>query len=131
MNRAPLLIEVAMHRTLICALTALASLSLLPMTAHAQVRAAFTNGYIEWGLRPDVPRVPYDGAPFSEKYITSIYASAPLMLGADPHRLWQMYYIDRIDRAQRFGYALPPIPDEAPPPPAPRRGLFFGLFHGR
>jgi hypothetical protein len=129
-----LLFEVAMHRTLLCALAALASLSLLPRAAHAQYyqsRMAFTSPYIEWGLRPDVPRVPYDGAPFSEKYITANFASAPLMFGADPNRLWAMYYIDRIDRAQRFGYALPAGYEGPPPPPPnpPRHGLLWNFFH--
>src|ERR1700687_3334097 len=58
--------EVAMQRMPVCALAALASFALAPHAVHAQ--AAFTNGYIEWSLRPDAPRVPYDGAPFSEKY---------------------------------------------------------------
>jgi hypothetical protein len=123
MNPRQPLAEVAMHRMLICAIAALACLSLLPYTAHAQ---AFSNGYIEWSLRPDAPRVPYDGAPFSEKYNTGYYQSPPLLLGANPDRLWYMYYMDRIDRAEAFGYALPPGFDPQPPPnPRPRR---FGVF---
>jgi hypothetical protein len=118
--------EVAMHRTLLCALAALASLSLFTSAAEAQGRAAFTNGYLEWGLRPDVPRVPYDGAPFSEKYIASNYLATPLMLGANPGQLWYMYYMDRVDRAERFGYALPGYDPE--PPPNPPRHRRFGLF---
>jgi hypothetical protein len=119
--------EVAMHRMLLCALAALASLSLLAPAARAQ--AAFTNGYLEWGLRTDVPRVPFDGAPFSEKYIAANYTAMPLMLGADPQRLWYMYHMDRVDRAIRNGRPLPPeIP--APPPNPPRRWGFFGLFGG-
>jgi hypothetical protein len=115
-----------MRRTLLCALIALAALTILPRPAWAQ--AAITNGYIEWSLRPDAPRVPYDGAPFSEKY--NAYFPPPLMLGADPERLWYMYYMDRVDRAQAFGYALPPGFDPQPPPnPRPRRfNLGLGLF---
>ena len=119
-----------MHRMMVCALAALASLYLLAPTAFAQ--AAITNGYLEWGLRPDVPRVPYDGAPFSEKYIAANYTAMPVMLGADPQRLWYMYHMDRIDRAMRNGYALPPgyeVPPPPPPNPPPRFG-FFGLFGG-
>jgi hypothetical protein len=120
--------EVAMQRMPVCALAALAILSLAPHAVHAQ---AFTNGYIEWSLRPDAPRVPYDGAPFSEKY--SYTASVPLLLGANPERLWYMYNMDRYDRAQQFGYALPPCFDPQPPPnPRPRRfGVGVGLFGGR
>jgi len=125
-----------MHRMLACALAALASLSLLPLTAHAQ--AAFTNPYIEWSLRPDVPRVPYDGAPFSEKYTNSfVYTSAPLMLGANPSRLWYLYHVDKIYRAQQFGYTLPanycdPVTGEIvlpPPPPPIRHGVLWNRFH--
>jgi hypothetical protein len=117
--------EVAMHRMLLCALAALASLSMVPHTAWAQ--AAFTNGYLEWGLRTDVPRVPYDGAPFSERYIFSSFNATPLMLGADPRRLWYMYHQDRIDRAERFGYALPAGYDVEAPPNPPRRPLLDWL----
>ncbi len=85
------------------------------------------------GPAPDVPRVPYDGAPFSEKYIISNILATPLMVGANPNQLWYQYHIDRIDRAERFGYALPPYYDPQPPPNPPGRGgLFgFGLFHAR
>jgi hypothetical protein len=121
-----------MSRTLLCALAALASLSLLATTAQAQVPAAFTNGYLEWGMRPDVPRVPYDGAPFSEKYISSNYFAMPLMIGANPNYLWNLYHADRIDRAQRFGYALPAEYDPEPLPSSRRGGIFgFGFFRAR
>ena len=129
--------EVAMHRMLSCALAALASLPLLPLIAHAQ--AAFTNPYLEWNLRTDVPRVPYDGATYTERYNNSfIYNSAPLMLGNNPSRLWYMYHMDKIYRAQQFGYQLPagyydPVSGEVmePPPPVtpPRHGLLRSLFH--
>ena len=125
-----------MHRMLIGALAALTALSLLPLTAHAQ--AAFTNPYIEWNLRPDVPKVPYDGAPFSEKYsFPFVYNSPPLMLGRGyPNSLWYMYHVDKINRAQLFGYRLPdqyfdPATGEIviPPPPPPIRYQLRGLFH--
>ncbi len=121
-----------MHRTLACALTALASVSLLPHAAHAQ--AAFTNGQIEWGMRPDVPRVPYDGETYTQRYAYNV--GAPLMFGANPNYLWNLYWADRIDRAQRFGYELPPglLDDSLPPPPPPqprRFGLGLGWFRAR
>jgi hypothetical protein len=124
-----------MQRTLLCALIALASVSLLPHAARAQViypGAAFTNGEIEWGLRPDVPRIWKDGAPFSEKYNYNV--GAPLMIGANPNQLWAMYYADRIERAQMFGYALPPgfDPQPAPAPPRPVHfGIGLGVFRWR
>jgi hypothetical protein len=120
-----------MHRMLFCALVALAMLLSVPHAARAQ--AAFTNGYLEWGLRPDVPRVPYDGAPYSEKYHTAYYNVAPLMFGASASQLWEMYWLDRIDRAERFGYELPPYVDYgAPVHPRPGRiGLGLGFFRCR
>jgi hypothetical protein len=126
----PTYTEVAMQRMLYCALAALAALPVLPNLAWAQ-RAAFTNGYLEWGLRPDVPRVPYDGAPYSEKYIASIYNTTPLMLGADPRRLWYMYYQDKIDRAERFGYPLPAGIAEVEAPPNPPRRPILDWLHRR
>jgi hypothetical protein len=129
-----LLNEVAMHRMLLCALAALASLSLVPLTAHAQ--AAFTNPYTEWSLRPDVPRVPFDGAPFSEKYTNSfIFNSTPLMLGGNSAGMWYLYRLDKIYRAQMFGYELPAnYHDPATgqiimPPPPPRHGRLWNFFH--
>jgi hypothetical protein len=115
---------------LVGALIALISLSLLPGAARAQ--AAFTDGTIEWGLRPDVPRLPRDGMNYQEWYNYNV--GAPLMLGANPSQLWYMYYMDRIDRAQRFGYALPEGFDVGPPPPNPpprHFGLGLGLFRWR
>jgi hypothetical protein len=118
-----------MPRMLTCALVALAALTVSPHTARAQ--AAFTNGYIEWSLRPDAPRLPNDGKPFSDTY--GGYLAVPLMLNANPDRLWYMYNMDRVDRAKAFGYALPPGFDPQPPPnPRPRRfGLGLGLLGGR
>ena len=119
-----------MQRMLAGALIALASLFLLPHSAWAQ--AAFTNGTIEWGLRPDVPRLPRDGMTYTEWY--SYNVGAPLMFGANPNQLWYMYYMDKLDRAQRFGYELPEGFDVGPPPPNPPQrpfGLGLGLFHRR
>jgi hypothetical protein len=72
--------------------------------------------------------VPNDGAPFSEKYNFYSPNATPLMIGANPNYLWNLYYADRIDRAQRFGYPLPPVDVE--PLPTTRRGglLGFGFF---
>jgi hypothetical protein len=122
--------EVAMPRMLLGALIALAFVGSLPQVARAQV--AFSNSQMEWGLRPDVPRVPHDGAPFSEVYNST--TGVAILFGASGSYLWDLYYVDRVDRALRFGYPLPAGIEGPPPPPAPRVrrfGLGLGLFHGR
>jgi hypothetical protein len=122
----PTLAEVAMQRMLVCASLALAAVALLPHAVRAQ---AITNGTIEWSLRPDAPRVPYDGAPQSEKYSINSTFSPFLLLGANPDRLWYMYNMDRYDRAVQFGYRLPAGFDPQPPAnPRPRRVLGLGRF---
>ena len=114
-----------MQRLLVGAVTALAVFSLSPRFAHAQ--PAWSNGALEWYSRPGVPYVHNDGAPFSEYYNFKTPTATPLLFGASADRLWFEYYMDRLDRAQRFGYELPPGFDVTPPVnPPPRR---FRLFH--
>jgi len=118
-----------MQRLLLCALAALSAVSLLPHAAQAQ--PAWSSGNLEWYLRPGVPYVHNDGTSFSEYYnFKSTVTGTPLLFGANPQKLWYDYYMDRVDRAQRFGYELPPgfDPEAVPPNPPPRR---FRLFHRR
>jgi hypothetical protein len=112
-----------------CALVALGSVPFFSQVASAQ---AFTNGTLEWNLRPNVPYVHNDGAPFSEVYGFKTTMATPLLFGANANKLWYDYYMDRIERAQRFGYELPPGFDPGPEPqnPPPRR-FRLGLFRGR
>ena len=113
-----------MQRLLFGALAALGILSAFPHAAFAQ--PAWTNGTLEWYLRPGVPYVHNDGAPFTEVYNFKTPTATPLLFGANPNQLWFAYNMDRLDRAMRFGYDLPPGFDVTPPPnPAPRR---FRLF---
>jgi hypothetical protein len=89
----------------------------LPATAGAQV---FSNAEIERGLRPGV-YVPYDGAPLSQRY--AYQTGGFLYFGGSARQLYLMDYLDRLDRAERFGYRAPPDPfgrapvHRAPGPP--------------
>jgi hypothetical protein len=64
------------------------------------------GGEFERAMRPG-PYVPYEGEPFSHRYG---YDQGPVFyLNGDAGRMYYLEYLDRLDRAERFGY----------PPPAP------------
>ncbi len=93
-----------------------------PAAAGAQV---FSSVEIERGLRPGV-YVPYEGAPLTQRY--AYQTPAFLYSGGSPRELYMLDYLDRLDRAERFGYRPPPnpfrrqvivYPRHAPPPPPP------------
>ena len=94
--------------------------------AHAQV---ISGGESERGLRYGA-YVPYDGAPYTQRYSYGLGASF-IYINGDARNLWYLDYLDKADRADKFGYRPPPdpfcneCPEPAPAPP-PRRGL--GLF---
>lgn len=90
---------------------ALAGLLALPAAGRAQ---GVWGSDLERGFRPGAAAL-HDGAPFSHRY--NYYAGPTFYLGMDAHRLWNVYYFDRLDRAERFGY-------RPPPPPPPVRPLF-------
>jgi hypothetical protein len=89
-----------------------------------------------FGGRHDIPRVygpgarsPYD-EPFSHRY--NYYSGPALYFNGDAREMWQQDYIDRLDRAERFGYPIPHPPVELSDPYYPRPRLFggarFGIF---
>jgi hypothetical protein len=82
---------------------------LAPRCADAQV---FSSGEIERGLRPG-PRVPWDGAGFSHRY--NYRTEAIFFFNGSSRQLHTLDYLDRLDRAERFGYRLPPDPFRRPP----------------
>ena len=53
---------------------------------------------------------PYDGAPFSERY--GYYAGPAFYLGTagSYEHFVYMDYLDRLDRAEKFGYRIPAPP---------------------
>jgi hypothetical protein len=95
-------------------LSALVCLLALPSTGHAQ---GLWSSELERGFRPGASSL-HDGAPFSHRY--HYYTGPVFYPGMDAQRLWNLYYLDRLERAERFGYRPPP------PPPIffPSRPLF-------
>ena len=96
-------------------------------TVHAQV---ITNGEIERGLRSRGPS--YDGEPYTQRYSYGLGA-APLYLNGDARALWYLDYLDRVDRAEKFGYPMPIDPYFEGQPPvsiAPPGRVYMGFGFG-
>jgi hypothetical protein len=74
-------------------------------TAHAQFFIG-SGGY-DRQLQPGAV-VLHDGEPFSHRY--GFYAGPSSYFVGDANQLLYMDYLDRLDRAERFGYRLPPPP---------------------
>ena len=72
--------------------------------AHAQV--FISGGEFERQLRPGY-NAPHDGQPFSHRYGYSTDMSS-FYLGHQGWRLGYLEYLDRQDRAAKFGYCPPP-----------------------
>jgi hypothetical protein len=93
---------------------ALSGVLALPASSRAQ---AIWGSDLESGFRPGAS-ARFDGDPFSHRY--NYYAGPVFYPGMDAQRLWNLYYLDRLDRAERFGYRPPP----PPPVVVPSRPLF-------
>lgn len=91
---------------------ALGCLLALPAVGNAQ---GFWSSDLDRGFRPGAS-ARYDGAPFSHRY--NYYTGPVFYPGMDAQSLWNVYYLDRLDRAERFGY-------QPPPPPPVVRPLFW------
>jgi hypothetical protein len=94
-----------MHRKIMKALLALALIgawAALPAVSHAQ---GFSSPEMERALRPGT-YVPHDGAPFSHRYN---FSTGPILYfnGQNARQMWYLEYLDREDRAERFGYRPP------------------------
>lgn len=70
---------------------------------------------------------PNIGVPFSHYY--GYLVTQPQVPFADNNSLQWMDYFDRLDRAEKFGYPIPPEPT-VPNSPSPRR-FGFGIFRAR
>ena len=94
-----------MRTTRSFAAAALAAFALWATTARAGVFIGW------WGydqqLQPGAV-VPGDGEPFSHRY--GFYAGPSFYVGGDYNHFVYMDYLDRLDRAQKFGYRIPDPP---------------------
>jgi hypothetical protein len=124
-------------------LAALVLLAGAAQAAHAQV---ITDGYIQRGLMYPGP-IGFDGEPYTQRY--SYRTGAYIFANGDSRQIYYLDYLDRVDRARKFGYPMPidpyfpevPIEGAAPaepvvrnPQPQPRvyfGGGGFGLFRRR
>src|SRR5262245_35463126 len=108
-------------------LIASVGLFLSSQAASAQV---LTNGDIERGLSFGAHQ-PYDGIPWPQRY--NYGTSAFFYPFGSSKNLYVMDYYDKLERAEKFGYAPPPDPFAPRVPsaqPAPV-GFGFGLFRWR
>jgi hypothetical protein len=100
----PSMIRVALPALAACCLTLV-----LSRAGHAQ---AISGGEFDRAMRPGA-YVPYGGAPYTERYG---YEVGPVFyLNQNGRSLWYLDYIDRMDRATRFGYRPPNPPAWAQP----------------
>ncbi|MCI0642198.1 MAG: hypothetical protein L0Y72_04025 [Gemmataceae bacterium] len=97
-------------------------------SCHAQ---AFYGGEVERALRPGV-YTPYDGMPWSHRYN---YEIGPILyFNKSARELYTLEYLDRLDRAEKFGYAPPrdPFGHHEPVVVRPARvGFGLGIFRWR
>ena len=92
-------------------------------TVQAQV---ISSGEVERGLRFRGPS--FDGEPYTQRYSYGLGANF-LYFNGDARNLWYLDYLDRADRAEKFGYPMPVDPYFESPPPAqvaPAGRVFLG-----
>lgn len=95
-------------------------------SAHAQV---ITNAEIDRGLSAGARNsVPFNGEPYTQRY-GYFLGDAQFYIGGSGRNQRYMDYLDKVDRAAKFGYAMPvdpyfggppiphPDPTVTPPPP--------------
>jgi hypothetical protein len=102
-------------------------------------RAQITSAEIERGLHPYPGSRAYDGEPFTQRYSYGTY-SPQIYIGGNTRNMYYLDYLDRADRAAKFGYPMPIDPYFDVPPPAPATSVVvpapvrvgrFGFFHRR
>jgi hypothetical protein len=95
------------------------------------VNAARSQSIGDVGL---IPRVygpgapPVNDAPFSHRY--NYYVGPAFNFNGDARALWHQDYLDRLDRAERFGHEPPARPRYGYPPDYDRPRFFGGLGIG-
>lgn len=120
-----------LRKLVTCGLLCL-SLCVFARPAQAQI---IWGGEAERGFRPGT-YTPFDGAPIMERY--NYGTGSFFYLGSsnlNSQRLNYLDYADRVERAYKFGYAVPRDPFSVPsaPPSATRSrvGLGLGFFRAR
>lgn len=93
------------------------------------------GGEYERRTRPGY-NVPFDGAPYTQIY--NYETGSLFYLGGNPRGLAYQEYLDRVDRAMKFGYRMPEDPYGPNSPhnrghhyDRPRMGLGVGFFRWR
>jgi hypothetical protein len=93
------------------------------------------------GHEGNIPRVygpgprMFNDEPFSHRYNYGV--SPQFYFNGDARQMWHQEYLDRVDRAERFGYDMPDRPRYGYPPDYDRPRLFqgggigFGFFKRR
>lgn len=105
---------------------ALITAALAFSAAHSQV-PNMPHGFapsLSWHSWPGTYH-PNDNTPFSHRYS---YGAGVAPFGCGAQNMLYMEYLDRIDRAEKFGYQLPPPPNLCPPACQPRVGFGVGFF---
>jgi hypothetical protein len=105
--------------------------SLTAERAQAQV---IWGGETERYFRPGAYS-PYDGQNYQQQYGYSTGQAFvyPFSGSNSASQLWALDHADRVGRAYKFGYAVPPEPGYAPAAGTARPwfGLGFGIFRAR
>jgi len=107
-------------------LTFVIASALSACAGHCQAQSTaggFAPGF-SWYSPPGVYH-PHDNAPYSHRYNYGVPIAYP---GCGEREMLYMEYLDRIDRAEKFGYQLPPPPNLCEPCGQPRVGFGVGFF---
>jgi hypothetical protein len=78
--------------------------------AHAQM---IWGGEYERQMRPGA-YIPYDAEPWVHRYHFTMGPN--IYVNGNGWQLWYLEYLDRVERARKFGYAPPPPPKYGPHP---------------
>lgn len=105
-----------------------AALALSLSFAPRALAQSFSNAEVDRYYRSGT-FLPYDGMPYTQRYSYRMDGSA-FFPGYNAQHLIMMDYLDRLDRADKFGYCPPrdPFCDPAAQPSGWRYGTGFRLF---
>jgi hypothetical protein len=124
-----------MHKIIAPAFLGLAGWAALASMSQGQ---GFGGGDYERGLRPGV-LTPYDGIPYTQRYSYDTGSPVFYLNMSSQYKRDLLYqdYLDKLDRAHKFGYKIPQDPyvsgaaDRVSRPGRFGFGLGFGIFGWR